>query len=252
MKYTVGDLKRIYKDALDLQITDTYLKDIRELLYELTPMCEFSPNGYFYLISVLKKIKLGKDTDLTDFKDLYNSTYKDVEDLPKDHYICASMLSSVYTDYSKIKSKKDFKRISCEICFLFPCGNDDKSIELIEKINKPLGKVMKNSSTFFLNRPSNKSSVMYAYMMNTMFAEMIEVFLKNIEYYEYDYSLPSRVMMSLLKNGNDAIGVLEVYSKEKDIELFIKALFNVYKKENGVLFKKEEKGKRLKNTILPS
>ena len=93
---------------------------------------------------------------------------------------------------------------------------------------------------------------MYTYTMNMMFSEMMVVFLQNIEYYEYDYSLPSRVMHSLLNNQKDAFNIIDEYSKCKDIPLFIKALFNVYKKEKGLMFKKEKEEFEKKKCILLS
>ena len=129
---------------------------------------------------------------------------------------------------------------------------NDYVIDLIKDINPMVGNLISESSLFFENRPSEYGNVMYAYTMNMMFAEMMVVFLENIDYYEYDYSLPSRVMHSLLKNQKDAVGVILEYSKCKDVHLFIKALFNVYKKEKGLMFRKEKEEYEKKKCILLS
>ena len=77
-------------------------------------------------------------------------------------------------------------------------------------------------------------------------------FLENLEYFEYDYGLPSRVMHSLLENKIEASRIIVEYFKCKDVGVFIKALFNVYKKENGLMFKKEKEEYEKKKCILLS
>ena len=186
--------------------------------------------SYHKLIYTLTNINKSKLPNLNKLRELYELVYKDSDELPKDFFVIAALINVLYTDYNNVK-KKEFKRLTEDMCFIFPSCNSYDSIELIKSINPKVGNLISESSLFFKNRPSKYGNIMYAYIMNVMFSKMMVVFLQNIEYYEYDYSLPSRVMYSLLNNQKDAFNIIDEYSKCKDIPLFIKALFNVYKKE---------------------
>ena len=177
--------------------------------------------------------------------------YKNQDELPKDFYVVASLINVLYTDYSCVK-KKEFKRLTEDMCFIYPACYSVESIDLVKCINPMVGNLISESTLFFENRPSKYGSVMYAYNMNRMFAEMMVVFLENIEYYEYNYSLPSRVMHSLLDNKKDAYELVIAYSTCKDVQMFLKALFNVYKKEKGLMFSKEKQEYEKKKCILLS
>lgn len=251
MTYTGREINDIYEGALNKNITNKKVSKIKNILYEISDMGDFNVFSYHKLIYTLNNINRSSLPNLDKLRELYELAYKEGNDLPKDFYVVAALINSLYIDYSSVK-KKEFKRLTEDICFLFPACNSIETIDLIKEINPMIGNLISESSLFFENRPSEYGNVMYAYTMNMMFAEMMVVFLENIDYYEYDYSLPSRVMHSLLENQKDAVGVTLEYSRCKDVRLFIKALFNVYKKEKGLMFRKEKEEYEKKKCILLS
>lgn len=251
MTYTNKEINEIYESALNKNITNKKVSKIKDILYEISDMGEFNVFSYYKLIYTLSVINKSSLSNLSKLRELYNLVYKDNEDLPNDFFVVSSLINVLYTDYSCVK-KKEFKRLTEDMCFMYPACNSVESIDLIKSINPVVGNLISESRLFFENRPSKYGSVMYAYNMNIMFSEMMVVFLQNIEYYEYDYSLPSRVMHSLLINKIEASNIIIEYSKCKDIHLFIKALFNVYKKENGMMFRKEKEEMKKKKCIILS
>lgn len=251
MVYTNKEINAIYQSALDKNITNEKVAKIKNILYEISDIGNFNVFSYHKLIYTLTNINKSKLPNLEKLRELYNITYKESNELPKDFYVVSSLINVLYTDYSGVK-KKEFKRLAEDMRFLFPACNSNESIELIKDINPLVGNLISSSSLFFENRPSKYGNIMYAYNMNIMFSEMMVVFLQNLEYYKYDYSLPSRVMRSLLNNQKDAVGVIMKYSKTKDVHMFIKALFNVYKKEKGLMFQKEKEEFEKKKCILLS
>lgn len=251
MVYTNKEINDIYEGALNKNITNQKANKIKNILYEISDMGNFNVFSYHKLIYTLTNINKSKLPNLDKLRELYELVYKDSEELTNDFYVIASLINVLYTDYNNVK-KKEFKRLTEDMCFIFPSCNSYDSISLIMEINPMLGNLIIDSNLFFENRPNNDANVMYTYNMNIMFAEMMVVFLQNIEYYEYDYSLPSRVMYSLLKNKLESCNIIFEYSKSKDKHLFIKALFNVYKKENGMMFPKEKEEIEKKKCILLS
>lgn len=251
MTYTGREINAIYEGALTKNITNKKVNKIKNILYDISNMGDFNVFSYHKLIYTLSNINKSNLPNLDKLRELYELVYINKEELPKDFYVVASLINVLYTDYSNVK-KKEFKRLTEDMCFLFPACNSIESIDLIKSINPIIGNLISKSNLFFENRPSNYGNVMYAYTMNVMFAEMMVVFLQNLEYFEYDYHLPSRVMHSLLKNNKEASSIIIEYSKCKDIQLFIKALFNVYKKENGLIFRKEKEEMEKKKCILLS
>lgn len=251
MTYTGREIKEIYESELNKNITNNKVSKIKDILYEISDMGEFNVFSYHKLIYTLNVINKSSLPNLDKLRELYDLVYKNQEELPKDFYVVSCLINVLYTDYTCVR-KKDFKRLTEDMCFLFPACNSRESVDLIKSVNPVVGNLVGSSSLFFENRPSNYGGIMYAYNMNRMFAEMMVVFLENLEYYEYDYSLPSRVMHSLLENKKDANEVIMAYSACKDINLFVKALFNVYKKESGLIFPKEKEALEKKKCILLS
>ena len=251
MTYTNKEINAIYESALNKNITNKKVSKIKDILYEVSDIAQFNVFSYYKLIYTLSVINKSSLPNLSKLRELYNLVYKDNEDLPNDFFVVSSLINVLYTDYSCVK-KKEFKGLTEDMCFMYPACNSVESIDLIKSINPVVGNLISESRLFFENRPSKYGNVMYAYNMNIMFSEMMVVFLENIEYFEYDYSLPSRVMHSLLENKKDACNIIIEYSKCKDVHLFIKALFNVYKKENGMMFPKEKEEIEKKKCILLS
>lgn len=251
MIYTNKEINNIYESALNKNIINEKVSKIKNILYQISDMGDYNVFSYHKLIYTLNNINRSRLPNLDKLRELYELAYKEGNELPKDFYVVAALINSLYTNYNNVK-KKEFKRLTEDMCFLFPACNTYETIDLIKEINPIVGNLISESSLFFENRPSNYGNVMYAYNMNIMFAEMMIVFLENIEYFEYDYSLPSRVMHSLLVNQKDAVGIIIEYSKCKDIPLFIKVLFNVYKKEECLMFKKEKEEYEKKKCILLS
>jgi len=251
MIYTNKEINNIYEGALDKNITNEKVSKIKNILYQISDMGDFNVFSYHKLIYTLTNINKSSLPNLDKLRELYELVYTNKEELPKDFYVVAALINSLYTNYNNVK-KKEFKRLTEDMCFLFPACNTNETIDLIKSINPIVGNLISNSSLFFENRPSNYGNVMYAYNMNIMFAEMMIVFLENIEYFEYDYSLPSRVMRSLLENQKEASNIVIEYSMSKDVRLFIKALFNVYKKEECLMFIKEKEELEKKKCILLS
>ena len=94
-------------------------------------------------------------------------------------------------------------------------------------------------------------TIQQLYSINTMYEEAIVTFLINKELYINDYTLPSKVMISLLDNRYDSLELMNMYFNCKDVESFMKALFNTYIKQNGILFEKyKTKVKNIKNTLV--
>lgn len=251
MTYTNKEINAIYGSALNKNITNKKVSKIKEILYEISDMSEFNVFSYHKLIYTLNVINKSNLPNLDKLRELYDLVYKNQEELPKDFYVISCLINVLYTDYSNVK-KKDFKRLTEDMCFMYPACYSVESINLIKSVNPVVGNLISESRVFFENRPSKYGTVIYAYSMNKMFAEMMIVFLQNIEYFEYDYSLASRVMHSLLKNKKDAYEVIMGYSTCKDVSMFIKALFNVYKKEKGLMFSKEKEEYEKKKCILLS
>jgi len=251
MAYTGREINEIYESALNKNITNDKVSKIKDILYEISDIGEFNVFSYHKLIYTLNNINRSSLPNLDKLRELYNLVYKNLEELPKDFYVVACLINVLYTDYTCVR-KKDFKRLTEDTCFLFPACNSRESVDLIKNVNPIVGNLVSESRVFFENRPSNYGGVMYAYNMNMMFAEMMVVFLENLEYFEYDYSLPSRVMHSLLENQKESSSIIIEYSNCKDVRIFIKALFNVYKKEKGLMFKKEKEEYEKKKCILLS
>ena len=116
--------------------------------------------------------------ELERLRDLYELVYKNQEELPKDFYVVSALINVLYSDYTSVK-KKDFKRLTEDMCFMYPACYSEESIDLIKSVNPMLGNLISESRLFFENRPSKYGNVMYAYNMNMMFAEMMVVFFRN-------------------------------------------------------------------------
>lgn len=249
MSYTVDELEKIYKDSCNHNLNKNELQSIKNALYILTPVGKFNSEEYAKLIKILKGVPKYKLDNIEDFKELYTSTYKDAVGLPDNHLVCNYLLNVLFTDYSMVTSNKKFKSLSNDIAYVIPCIINENSVEIIGRINKDLKELLTNSFEFFRRRPNIKESFGYACEINTLFEEMMVTFLINKKIYDSDYSLPSRVIIDILNNRHDSFKIMKMYFNTRNTQLFIKALFNVYIKQNGTLFEKP-KVKSSKNTIV--
>lgn len=251
MRYTNYELEKIYIDACNHSVSNKELESIKAALYILTPISEFDPDGYARLIQILKGIPEDKLDKIVDFKELYVSGYKDVTNINLGYTVCNYVLNALFTDYSNVSSKKEFKTLSNDIGYVIPCVTSESSIKTIGKINPDLKEVLVNSFEFFSKKPSIQECFGYVSAINAMYEEAIVTFLVNKELYKNDYTLPSKVMISLLDNRYDSLELMNMYFNCKDVESFMKALFKTYIKQNGILFEKDKtKVKNIKNTLV--
>lgn len=251
MSYTNEELKKIYEDACNHSISDKELESIKDALYILTPISEFNPVEYARLIQILKGIPEDKLDKIKEAKELYSSGYEHVTNVSLGYTVCNYVLNALFIDYSSVETKEEFKTLSDNMGYVIPCITKESSIETIGKINPDLKEVLINSFEFFMKKPSIKESFGYASAINTMYEEAVVTFLINKELYKNDYTLPSNVMISLLDNRYDSLELMSMYFNCKDVEAFMKALFNTYIKQNGMLFEKDKtKVKSGKNTTV--
>lgn len=251
MSYTNEQLEKIYKDACNHSISDKELDNIKEALHSLSSIVKFNPVEYARLIKILKSMPKDKLDKISDFKELYIAAYKDSAVLFNSPLVCNSALHALFADYSNVNTKREFKDLSNDMMYVIPCITSEGSIETMGKINVDLKEVLVNSFEFFANRPSIKENFGYASSINRMYEEAVVTFLINKELYKSDYSLPSRVIMSLLDNKYDSIELMSMYFNCKDVEAFMKALFNTYIKQNGMLFDNDKtKVKSGKKTLV--
>ena len=234
MNYTNYELEKIYIDACNHSISNKELESIKDALYILTPISEFNIEGYAKLIKILKGIPKDKLDKISDFKELYDSGYKDVTNISFGYTVCNYVLNALFTDYSNVTTKKEFKTLSNDIGYVFPCITKESSIDTIWKINPDLKEILINSFKFFSKKPSINEGFGYTTAINTMYEEAVVTFLVNKELYNNDYALPSKVMISLLDNRYDSLELMSMYFNCKDVESFMKALFNTYIKQNGI------------------
>lgn len=251
MNYTNEELEKIYIDACNHSISNNELESIKEALYILTPISEFNPDGYSRLIQILKGIHEDKLDKIEDFKEMYDSGYKDVTNVSLGYTVCNYALNALFTDYSSTNARKEFKTLSDNMGYVIPCITKESYIETIGKINPDLKEVLINSFEFFRKKPSIQESFGYASAINTMYEEAVVTFLINKELYKNDYTLPSKVMISLLDNRYDSLELMSMYFKCRDVEVFMKSLFNIYIKQNGILFERDKtKNKNRNNTLV--
>ena len=251
MNYTNDELEKIYIDACNHSISNNELESIKEALYILTPISEFNPDGYSRLIQILKGIHEDKLDKIEDFKELYDSGYEHITNVSFGYTVCNYVLNALFKDYSSTNARKEFKTLSNDIGYVIPCITKESSIETIGKINPDLKEVLINSFEFFRKKPSIQESFGYASAINTMYEEAVVTFLINKELYKNDYTLPSKVMISLLDNRYDSLELMSMYFNCKDVEAFMKSLFNIYIKQNGILFENDKtKVKSGKNTLV--
>lgn len=251
MNYTNDELEKIYIDACNHSISNNELESIKEALYILTPISEFNPDGYSRLIQILKGIHEDKLDKIEDFKELYDSGYEHITNVSFGYTVCNYVLNALFKDYSSTNARKEFKTLSNDIGYVIPCITKESSIETIGKINPDLKEVLINSFEFFRKKPSIQESFGYASAINTMYEEAVVTFLINKELYKNDYTLPSKVMISLLDNRYDSLELMSMYFNCKDVEAFMKSLFNIYIKQNGILFENDKtKVKNRKNILV--
>lgn len=251
MSYTNEQLEKIYIDACEHKISNKELENIKEALYILTPISEFNPEGYAKLIQILKGIPEDKLDKIEDFKELYDSGYENITNVSLGYTVCNYVLNALFTDYSNVNTRKEFKILSNDMGYVIPCITKESSIETIGNINPDLKEVLINSFEFFRKKPSIQESFGYASAINTMYEEAVVTFLINKELYKNDYTLPSKVMISLLDNRYDSLELMSMYFNCKDVQVFMKALFNTYIKQNGILFDNDKtKVKNRKNILV--
>lgn len=251
MNYTNEELEKIYIDACNHSISDKELDNIKEALYSLSSIVKFNPVEYARLIKILKSMPKDKLDKIIDFKELYIAAYKDSAVLFNSPLVCNSALHALFTDYSNVNTKREFKDLSNDMMYVIPCVTSESSIETIGKINPDLKEVLVNSFEFFRKKPSIQECFGYASAINTMYEEAVVTFLINKDLYKNDYTLPSKVMISLLDNRYDSLELMSMYFKCRDVEVFMKSLFNIYIKQNGILFEKgKAKVKNRKNILV--
>ena len=236
MYYTEEELNEIYEKVCEERLDNKELKNIREALYLITPLAEFSPDLYQEVILSLKSVGRNSDKINYNFIELYAIYLQELPTACENYEVCSELVRALYTDLSKVKTNSSFDRLVESFLYLYPVASNNEALEIIKNINKPLGEILINSQCFFDNRPTLLDGINYIETINKIFREMMIIFLQNIDSYDYDYMLPSNVIMCLMDNRIDAMKVMELYYSKKDVRPFITALLNKYKEKGEDLF----------------
>jgi len=248
MNYTEQELIEIYMLALEKNIKDEELTDIKEALYIITPLLkEPIPELYDEILFLLKSTGLNISKIDAGFVDVYDTYCNNADRKFNSYELCANLINILYAPLPK--TAENYDNYANSLSFVFPVSTNNEVFEKIKEINAPLGNLLLNSREFIDNRPGLQDGPLYLQGIHHIFEDLIIAFLKNIDYYEYDYTMPSNIIMNILENRSFARKILEIYY-EKDNEAFARALLNRYKDKKEAFFPKS-KEKSISKSKLP-
>ena len=203
--YSKKELYNLYLEASCDELTDPRFNRIKEALNETIPMAQYSYDSFINLLDSLFEIS---DTGLANiesgnFRSFYKAYLANSIGMPEDYYYMSIFIDVFYTDYRNIKSLEDFLYICHEGMILFKdIGKYNKSelMEPIKNANKELGELLETHGRLVdYNKLLDKD-----YNLDQMTAyskaecALLVSFLINIDEYNHDYSIPSRIMNNLV------------------------------------------------------
>jgi hypothetical protein len=137
----------IYLKASFGEIDEQELIRIREALYELNPLCQFTKDEY---VSLIETLDLLSDEALQNiqrgfFSLFYKKSLKYTAGMPEDFDVCDSLVNAIYTNYKGIKSFESYLFMCDEMGSLeyFIHTSDEEIMKYFSMMNPELGELLK-------------------------------------------------------------------------------------------------------------
>lgn len=204
-KYSKKELYNLYLEASCDELTDPRFNRIRGALNETIPMAQYNYDSFINLLDSLFEIS---DTGLANiesgnFRDFYKAYLANSIGMPEDYYYMSVFIDVLYTNYRNINSLDDYLYLSHKGMVLFKdLGKYNKSelMEPIKNANKELGELLETHAKLVdYNKPLEKGyNLDQTLAYSKAECALLVSFLINIDEYNHDYSIPSRIMNNLV------------------------------------------------------
>lgn len=237
LHYSKKELQLLYWQAQARDIKKKELKDIKKSLYEIIDLGQ--PSSIF--INLLKTLKCLPNNALKriengEFKKFYtilkNKEHNENGPFYKgDFHHCIKLLTLLYTNYFDINSKQEFELVSNSFNELIYINDSEELNNMIFNINPHLSYIIEDykryqelTSTINYKNYNNIVNDLDKLHKNLQVALLI-----NIELFNYQYQLPTDIILFLYDNFESANkNLLKSYNESEDKYQFAKTLLTEY------------------------
>lgn len=237
LKYNKQELQLLYWQAKARDIKKKELKDIKKALYEIVSLGQYSPD-FMDLIKILttlpeNKLKNIENGEFTKFYTIlakqnnneYGAFYKG------NFQNCNMLLRLIYTDYNTISNDIEFTTISDSFIMTYYIEENEKLLNIIFNINPHLSYILEDYQRYKKHKQQFSFNVFDSihYILNKLYNDLQTTLLMNIELFNYQYTIPTDIIMFLLENIKTTRNtIIESYSEYKDKYKFCKIIINEY------------------------
>lgn len=252
MEYTKKELLNIYNNSILNKLSNPELSNFKNQLHLVCSNANFEAIDLEILIFLLNNLNSEKVV-MIDEEFINFSIEITKNKLLRFFYPFNDIIELVFNDYKKYS---DLNTLSYKLIW-FNFLNEH-SIEVLKKYNSDLANIFSISQQYLKKRYDyEKEGLRFPISItNEIFERTIILLLANIEIYNYDYSLPSKVATYILNNQEKFEKLLSYFYITlitKDYKLldkkniFIKILLNYFSKQNKVVSLEELKLKKKLN-----
>ncbi len=240
-------IKNIYLKASFGEIDETELTRIREALYELTPLCQFTKDEYSSLIETLDRLSDDalKSIEHGVFSGFYRRGLKNSAGMPEDFEQCDSLVNAIYTDYKSINSFPHYMLMNEYMFDLYRYTDfsDQEVVDFLSLMNPELCSLLVETrkvemESIFGKLRNMDYSTRHAYF--GVVQQLLTTYMMFIDEYQDSYGVPATILSYMVDNFTEAqiqkigmgmrLGVDNIY--------YAKELLDYYHK----LAKKNEEG----------
>lgn len=218
------ELKEIYWSARCMDIKDKRLDKIKEALYELTNLCQYSYETYSDLLCILNDFSeetLKKITEGT-FTKFYREFYKGTSGMPEDYDVCTELLILIYTNYKKINTYEEYNAC-CQYIGHLKRRKDKKMFYLLKRINPILGTLLCNyTSTIDYKTNEHNPLGTYYQALGKIESQLLIAFMMNVDNYGYLYQMPATITSLIIENlTEEQVIKISQFMQTKNTNVFL-------------------------------
>lgn len=218
-------INQIYLDARCNEVKDKNLERIKEALYEVSNLCQYSPDTYrnlLYTLGGMSDDNLNKISK-GNFSEYYKEYYKGTIGMPEDYDILCELLNVIYCDYKKIQTYDEY--ISCcnSMSLLFKREEKDLII-LLKKLNQNLGDLIStyiSIRNYELDTHDNKT-LSYYIARSEIELQLLVTFMMYLNEYDYLYQIPGLLFNLIIgKLTEKQIIYIANFMRQKETNVFL-------------------------------
>lgn len=207
---TKREIHDIYLEAACGEIEEPELLRIREALYELTPLCQFTKDEYVSLIETLDSLP---DEALEGIKKgffslFYKRNIKNTAGMPEDFDVCDSLVNAIYSNYKGLGSFEDYL-LQCEFMSElthFTIGSGEDVMKFLDLMNPELANLLRGMRIAEAQKLSEKlkGRDLYAQMSYSQIKwQLLTAYMMFIDEFKDSYHIVPDTLEVLLDRLND-------------------------------------------------